>query len=146
MEISKGSKQQVKRFFSLAAVLVLVPFLLVACGGDDDDNGATTTPAATETPGNTQANEAPDGTATTEPTKAAEPSPTAEATTKTVTDDLDREVEVPAKAERVVALSPTIVELMYADGATPVGRPDSATYPPEADIGARFRLLLHPEL
>jgi iron complex transport system substrate-binding protein len=47
-------------------------------------------------------------------------------------DDLGRSVTPPAKATRVVAMSPTVVELMYAVGAVPVGRPSSADYPPEA--------------
>ena len=47
-------------------------------------------------------------------------------------DDLGRSVAPPASPQRVVALSPTVVELMYAVGATPVGRPSSANYPEAA--------------
>ena len=47
-------------------------------------------------------------------------------------DDLGRSVAPPASPQRVVALSPTVVELMYAVGATPVGRPSSANYPETA--------------
>ena len=120
-----------RRFLTLAAVFVLVPFLLVACS-DADDGGATGGASTTGTSGSTQANEAPDGTTTSEPTRATEPSSTSEVTAVTVTDDLDRKVEVPAVAEKVVALSPSVVELIYAVGAVPVGRPDSAEYPVEA--------------
>ena len=76
------------------------------------------------------------------PGPTASASGTPAATTRTVTDDLGRKVDVPVEAKRVVALSPSIVELMYAVGAEPVGRPDSATYPPEAtavpDFGSSY--------
>ena len=123
-----------RRFLTGGALLMLVPFLL-ACG-DDDDAGATGAANAPETPASTQANQSPDGTATSAP--AAEPTATPAATTSTVTDDLGRAVEVPAVAERVVALSPSVVELLYAVGAEPVGRPASATYPPEAESVPSF--------
>jgi iron complex transport system substrate-binding protein len=45
-----------------------------------------------------------------------------------------------------VALSPSIVELMYAVGATPVGRPGSADYPPEAADVASFGESRNPNL
>jgi iron complex transport system substrate-binding protein len=47
-------------------------------------------------------------------------------------DDLGRSVSPPAAASRVVALSPSVVELMFEVGATPVGRPASANYPEAA--------------
>lgn len=48
------------------------------------------------------------------------------------TDGLGRTVTLPGPAQRVVALSPSGVETLFAIGVTPVGRPDSATEPPEA--------------
>ncbi|HEY8491499.1 MAG TPA: ABC transporter substrate-binding protein [Dehalococcoidia bacterium] len=51
---------------------------------------------------------------------------------RTFTDGLGRTVTVPEPAERVVALSPSGVETLFAIGVTPVGRPESATEPPEA--------------
>ena len=131
--VSPGVHEQVRRIYTLAAVLILAPFLLAACS-DDDDGDATSSTTTTST--SSQATE------TTTSTTAAETSTTAttsdEATTQTVTDDLDREVEVPAAAENVVALSPSVVELMYAVGATPVGRPESATFPAEAESVPSF--------
>jgi iron complex transport system substrate-binding protein len=53
-------------------------------------------------------------------------------------DDLGRSVAPPATATKVVALSPSIVELMYAVGATPIGRPASANYPDAARSVASF--------
>lgn len=47
-------------------------------------------------------------------------------------DDLGRAVTLPASPARIVAMSPSVVELMYAVGATPAGRPSSADYPEAA--------------
>jgi iron complex transport system substrate-binding protein len=109
----------VKRLLALGATLLLVPFLLVACGSDNDNNGSTS--------GST----GPAPTATT--TAAIDLSK----------DDLGRSVTVPKNPQRVVALSPTAVELMYAVGATPVGRPSSANYPEAAksvpDFGSSYQ-------
>ncbi|HSH28074.1 MAG TPA: ABC transporter substrate-binding protein, partial [Wenzhouxiangella sp.] len=51
-----------------------------------------------------------------------------------VTDDLAREVCLEAPAERVIALSPSLVELAYAAGAGEalVGAVGFSDYPPEA--------------
>lgn len=47
-------------------------------------------------------------------------------------DDLGRSVSVQTPAQRVVAMSPSMVELLFAVGVTPIGRPSSADYPPQA--------------
>ena len=94
-----------KRSVSLMAGLVLAAFVAAGCGnGKDGTASKPTTPPATPT------------TAAVDLTK----------------DDLGRAVTVPANASRIVAMSPSIVELMYAVGATPVGRPSSANYPEAA--------------
>ncbi|HLF70825.1 MAG TPA: ABC transporter substrate-binding protein [Dehalococcoidia bacterium] len=64
--------------------------------------------------------------------KDAGPKPTPTASIDLTKDDLGRSVSAPQNASRIVALSPSIVELMYAVGATPIGRPSSATYPEAA--------------
>jgi iron complex transport system substrate-binding protein len=61
-------------------------------------------------------------------------------------DDLGRSVAPPATATKVVALSPSIVELLYAVGATPIGRPESANHPDAARAVASFGESLMPNL
>jgi iron complex transport system substrate-binding protein len=72
---------------------------------------------------------------------AASPTPLAVDLTK---DDLGRSVSPPIPAGRVVALSPSIVELMYAVGATPIGRPSSAEYPEAAKSVPAFGTSYQP--
>jgi iron complex transport system substrate-binding protein len=74
------------------------------------------------------------------------PAPTAVATpvVDLSTDDLNRRVTVPAAPQRVVAMSPSIVELMYAVGVTPVGRPSSADFPAAANSLPNFGTSYQP--
>lgn len=51
---------------------------------------------------------------------------------RTITDDLGRQVNIPDVPKRVAALSPFLVEGVFAVGVTPVARPSSATYPDAA--------------
>jgi iron complex transport system substrate-binding protein len=96
--------------------LLFIGALLIACssGGDDDE----VTPAAP--------------TATTAPI------------IDITKDDLGRSVAPPAVATRVVAMSPSIVELMFTVGATPVGRPSSADFPEAAKSVANFGTSYQP--
>lgn len=61
----------------------------------------------------------------------------------TVTDLLGREVEIAARPTKVVALSPTAVELVYAAGGTVIGRSASVDYPEAAltatDVGIAYQ-------
>ncbi len=50
----------------------------------------------------------------------------------TFTDESGRTVTLPNKPERIVALSPWAVEILFALDYPPVGRPSSAVYPEEA--------------
>lgn len=59
-------------------------------------------------------------------------------------DALGRSVTVSTPAKRVVAMSPSVVELMYAVGATPVGRPSSADYPEAAKSVPAFGTSYQP--
>jgi iron complex transport system substrate-binding protein len=54
----------------------------------------------------------------------------------TVTDDLHREVTLPAPAQRIVSLAPSITESLFAigAGAQVVGVTDYCNYPPEAKL------------
>jgi iron complex transport system substrate-binding protein len=92
------------RPLGLAAGLLLVAFLLAGCGNGDDDNSSGSTSGS------------------------GSPPPAIDLSQ----DDLGRRVDVPERVSRVVALSPSVVELMFAVGATPVGRPISADYPEAA--------------
>ena len=76
-------------------------------------------------------------TATSVPPTATSVPPTAttevvEKYPQTVKDLLNRDVEIVQVPERVVALSPTALEYIYAIGGEAVGRPSSANYPEEA--------------
>jgi iron complex transport system substrate-binding protein len=61
-------------------------------------------------------------------------------------DDMGRSVDLPKNPTRIVAMSPSVVELMYAVGATPVGRPTSADYPEQAKTVPSFGLSYQPNL
>ncbi len=63
---------------------------------------------------------------------STKPASTGPAPVDLTKDDLGRSVTLPASPTRIVALSPSIVELMYAVGATPAGRPSSADFPEAA--------------
>ncbi|MBO8125987.1 MAG: ABC transporter substrate-binding protein [Firmicutes bacterium] len=51
---------------------------------------------------------------------------------KTITDETGRRVEIPDNPQRIVALTPWVVELLFDLNHPPVGRPSSAVYPKEA--------------
>ena len=71
---------------------------------------------------------------------AASPTPSLDLTK----DDLGRGVTPPSPARRVVAMSPSVVELMLAVGATPVGRPSSADFPEAAKQVTSFGTSYQP--
>ncbi len=64
--------------------------------------------------------------------------------TRTVRDETGRELVIPAKPQRIVALTPWIVEMLVLLGKPPVGRPSSADWPAEAlkipEHGLSYRL------
>lgn len=97
--------------FILPVLLAGSLALAVAACGDDDDSATPTQPAATPT------------TAPAETTEPAGDFPV------TVTDLLGRTVEIASAPDRIVGISPTAVEHVYAVGGSVVGRVASATYP-----------------
>src|SRR5262245_23042036 len=93
--------------------------MLIACGDSNDDSGSSSgsiAPAATATP----------------------------VVVDLTKDNLGRSVKPPANATRVVAMSPSIVELLFAVGVTPVGRPSSADFPEAAKSVAAFGTAYQP--
>lgn len=75
---------------------------------------------------------------------AAAVAPALAATTRPVKDETGREVMVPVKPQRIVALTPWVVEMLIMLGKPPVGRPSSADWPAEAlkipEHGMSYRL------
>jgi iron complex transport system substrate-binding protein len=114
-----------RSLLGLTAGLLLCALLVAGCG-DSDDDGETGSSSASSEPSPAASTAAP------------QPTDEPEAAVDLSQDDLGREVDVPENAQRIVALSPSVVELMFAVGATPVGRPGSADFPAEAAAVASF--------
>jgi iron complex transport system substrate-binding protein len=102
----------------LVATLILLPALVAACGRSSTDY---------ETRGSADTRQGP-------PPAVVDLSK----------DDMGRSVTVPTNPARVVAMSPSVVELMYAVGATPAGRPSSADFPEAAKTVPSFGLSYQP--
>jgi len=139
----------------VTASLAVVAIIAGACGDDGGDSEGTTTPPEATTPASTSTTEAT-GTASVEATATETEAASEAAYPVTVTDMLGREVEIAAAPERIVALSPTAVELVYAVGGSVVGRSSTATFPEAAvqaeDVGNAYQpsietvLSLEPDL
>ena len=132
-------------------MVVLLSVVLIACNGDDAASTAqpatTAAPLATATTPaqpTTAPTVAPEPTAvptqppapTAEPTTVPTqpPAPTAEPTAAgpyplTVTDMLGRSVEIPAAPQRIVAISPAPIEMLYIVGGTAVARDSYSSFP-----------------
>jgi iron complex transport system substrate-binding protein len=103
-----------KKLLSLLLLGVALALVAAACGGDEEAETTATAP--------------PTGTAA-----AATATPTGPAAgyPLTVNDMMDRSVNIADKPQRVVATSPTTVEMVYAVGGTLVAHDVSSDYPPE---------------
>jgi iron complex transport system substrate-binding protein len=115
-----------KRLGWLAGALAGLALIAAACGSDDDTAQNTATPQSTEA-----AAAATTGAAT----------PTAQS--RTFIDATGKSFTIEQPPARVVALSPSAVELLYAVGAPPIARPSSATVPEAAkslpEVGTSYQ-------
>lgn len=129
-----------------AAFILLLALALVITACSDPDSGETptarpaatvaptTTPSPTSTPSPT-ATPVPEPTATPTPAPTATPEPPPGPYPLEVVDMLGRTVEITAMPARIVSLSPTSTEMLYAAGGTAIARDTSSTYPAEvADL------------
>jgi iron complex transport system substrate-binding protein len=108
---------------AVAGILMSAALLLGACGGSNDNSTKEQA-----TPAVTQQAAAAAVTATTTATAAATP----QSQGRTFTDDTGKTFTVQTPPKKVAALSPSVVEIMYAVGAPPAARVSSATYPDAA--------------
>lgn len=100
---------------------LLIAALLTACGsGEKDTAKSTSTPAASPAAAGAAATSAP----ATTPAQASN--------SRQFADDNGKALTIAQPPKKVVALSPSVVEMLYAVGAPPVARVSSATYPEAA--------------
>ena len=105
----------------VACALAGLTVLAAACGrGDSNTSTDVTTPQATAASGSVGS------------TPAAAPAAGTAGQNRTFVDATGKSFTVEKPPRRVVALSPSVVELMYAVGAPPVARPSSANFPEQA--------------
>ena len=102
--------------------------LLAACGGSDSNNTTKTGPTASPQAAATTAG-GPSGTQAAQATTTAAAAQTA---SREFTDDNGKKLTIKDPPKRVVALSPSMVELMYAVDAPPAARVSSANFPEAA--------------
>ena len=151
------------RLVSLAPLLAIAVVLIAAaCSGSEpteDAQVATPPPAATEAPAEptevppeTQATEMP--TSTPAPTETPVPTsdPMVEATETpepapetyplAIMDMIGRPVTIPAAPQRIVSVSPTATEMLYAVGGTAIARDTGSIFPAEVldlpEIGGAY--------
>ena len=156
-----------KRYWGLSLlVLIAVAVLMVACSNpeaEQDTPAATQLPEATKPPTQQppqptevspepQATEVPTSTTapkevplptsvlTAEPTATSEPTP--EIFPLEIRDMLGRPVTIPTSPARIVSISPTATEMLYAVGGSAVARDSSSTFPDEVmdlpDVGGAY--------
>ena len=152
--ISLSRKWGISTLLGVALVL-----MLIACSDSepaDDAQTAPTTPQATEQPTEAptdvpeptpqEATDTPSATAvptrapTEEPTATPEPAPSNYPLE--VTDMLGRPVTIPALPQRIVSISPTATEMLYAAGGSAIARDTGSIYPDDVlelpEIGGAY--------
>jgi|TARA_B110000116_G_scaffold173557_1_gene150130 iron complex transport system substrate-binding protein len=116
-------------FLLIISVGIGLTVVLSACGSDSLDSDTAVEEAAASRTQQVANATSTAATATSSPTESAV---TNAYYPKTVEDLLNREVTIAASPERIVALSPSALEYLYALGGVALGRPSSARYPETA--------------
>ena len=115
-------------------LILALALVMAACSDSDSGEDATVRPTAAVTP--TESSLPPTTAPAPTPIATLEPTPAPELTLETypleIVDMLGRSVEIPAKPMRIVSISPTATEMLYAAGGTAVARDTSSTFPAEA--------------
>jgi iron complex transport system substrate-binding protein len=116
-------------FLGVISAGIGLTLILSGCGSDSSDSDTAVEKAAVAATQQVANATATAATATSSPTESTV---TDAYYPKTVEDLLDREVTIVAPPDRIVALSPSALEYLYALGGVAVGRPSSARYPEAA--------------
>jgi cobalamin transport system substrate-binding protein len=134
-ESMRSARRTIRTTRTMVGLLAGLSLVAAACGSDDGATGAATdaaTDATTGAPAATEAAIATDAPVATDDTAATEASPAPDGSADGTTDAGDEApMDVP---ERVVSLSPTHTEIMFAIGADDllVAVDDFSNYPIEA--------------
>jgi len=121
-------RQNILFLFTISIGIGLM-FSLSACGSDSTDSNSMMEEATVSATQQVATVAATAAAATSSPTESAMPDAYYP---KTVKDLLDRDVDITVMPERIVALSPSALEYLYALGGVAVGRPSSARHPESA--------------
>ena len=116
---------------SILSMLAMIT-AIVACSSTDSGEDRTVPPTAIVTPRDTPAptvTPVPTPIPTLEPISTAEPTP--EPFSLEIVDMLGRTVEIASRPARIVSISPTSTEMLYAGGGMAVARDSSSTFPAE---------------
>jgi iron complex transport system substrate-binding protein len=130
--------------YSLLVILLLIVLFVTACSPAQTtlESVPTDPPQPTATTEVIEATSTPEPEPTTSPTETPLPEPTAESIT--LTDGLDRQVELSEPAGTVISMAPSNTEILFAVGAGDqvIGRDEFSDYPAEASelpsIGGGF--------
>lgn len=101
-----------KRILSIFLSVMMIAMLISGCSGGAESGGEASPSASPEA---TDAVES--STPSTEPTDEAQ-------APNTVTDELGREVTIPENPEKILALTSAVMESLFNNGITPVGKVD----------------------
>ena len=116
-------------FLSMIGIGLGLMLLLSACGSDSADADTTVEKANVSSTQQAASATVTPAAATSTPTESVV---TGAYYPKTTRDLLGREITIAASPERIVALSPSALEYLYALGGVALGRPSSANYPEAA--------------